>query len=100
MNLLHWTLASGLLAAILPLAACGNGGLKWTEDVLLPDGRTVTLTRYQEFKGPSRAVSATHGVVLLVRVQEPGHGQEGAVGEQSGAGDGGASHRRRRPLAC
>jgi len=54
MNLLHWTLASGLLAAILPLAACGSGGLKWTEDVLLPDGRTVTLTRYQEFKGPSQ----------------------------------------------
>jgi hypothetical protein len=27
--------------------------LKWTEDVLLPDGRTVTLKRYQEFKGPS-----------------------------------------------
>jgi len=53
MNLLHWTLASGLLAAILPLAACGSGSLKWTEDVLLPDGRTVTLTRYQEFKGPS-----------------------------------------------
>jgi len=40
-----------LLALLLPLAACGNGGLKWTEDALLPDGRTVTLTRYQEFKG-------------------------------------------------
>jgi hypothetical protein len=26
--------------------------LKWTEDVRLPDGRVVTLTRYQEFKGP------------------------------------------------
>ena len=36
------------------LSACsGNGdSLKWTEDVLLPDGRVVTLTRYQEFKGP------------------------------------------------
>jgi hypothetical protein len=45
--------ACALIAVLLPLAACGNGGLKWTEDVLLPDGRTVTLTRYQEFKGPS-----------------------------------------------
>lgn len=53
MNLLHWTLASGLLAAMLPIAACTGSSLKWTEDVLLPDGRTVTLTRYQEFKGPS-----------------------------------------------
>ena len=53
MNLLHWTLVSGLLAAMLPIAACTGSSLKWTEDVLLPDGRTVTLTRYQEFKGPS-----------------------------------------------
>ena len=36
----------------LLIAGCGDR-LKWTEDVLLPDGRTVTLTRYQEFKGPS-----------------------------------------------
>ena len=41
------------LALAVPLAACGSSSLKWTEDVLLPDGRTVTLTRYQEFKGPS-----------------------------------------------
>lgn len=26
--------------------------LRWTEDVRLPDGRIITLTRYQEFKGP------------------------------------------------
>jgi hypothetical protein len=26
--------------------------LRWTEDVRLPDGRVVTLTRYQEFFGP------------------------------------------------
>jgi len=41
---------------VLPvlLAGCDNARspLKWTEDVQLPDGRTVTLTRYQEFKGP------------------------------------------------
>lgn len=40
--------------ACLISVACSNGGdsIKWTEDVLLPDGRVVTLTRYQEFKGP------------------------------------------------
>jgi len=26
--------------------------VSWTEDVLLPDGRTVTLTRYEEYEGP------------------------------------------------
>jgi hypothetical protein len=38
----------------LAMASCSdhNAALKWTEDVLLPDGRTVTLKRYQEFKGP------------------------------------------------
>jgi hypothetical protein len=36
------------------VAACGSkdGSLKWTEDVLLADGRIVTLTRYHEFHGP------------------------------------------------
>jgi hypothetical protein len=34
------------------ITACSRGdSLKWTEEVLLPDGRTVTLKRYQEFKG-------------------------------------------------
>jgi len=36
----------------LVLAGCGDR-LKWTEDVLLPDGRTVTLTRLQEINGPA-----------------------------------------------
>jgi hypothetical protein len=48
---LVWLLS--VLFALLCLTACGGGeSIKWTEDVLLPDGRTVTLTRYQEFKGP------------------------------------------------
>lgn len=37
------------------LNACdmlGGNSLKWTEDVRLPDGRVVQLTRYQEFNGP------------------------------------------------
>lgn len=33
-------------------AAGGNDSLRWTEDVRLPDGRIVTVTRFQEFKGP------------------------------------------------
>lgn len=42
------------LFLLVALAACSNPNapLKWTEDVRLPDGRIVTLTRYQEFKGP------------------------------------------------
>lgn len=52
MSILRWSLTSAILTAILPLAACGGDSLNWTEDVQLPDGRTVTLTRHQEFKGP------------------------------------------------
>jgi hypothetical protein len=39
--------------AVLVLACGEDRSIKWTEDVLLPDGRTVVLTRYQEFRGPS-----------------------------------------------
>ena len=42
-----------VICATAAIAACSNESapLKWTEDVRLPDGRVVTLTRYQEFKG-------------------------------------------------
>jgi len=39
----------GLL--LLALTACSERSLEWTEDVKLPDGRIVLLTRYQEFRG-------------------------------------------------
>lgn len=62
MNRRTWMKAVGLNNALMVaplmtpiLGACGNQGsdtLQWTEDVKLPDGRIVTLTRYQEFKGP------------------------------------------------
>jgi hypothetical protein len=54
----HLLLATAARRAILfgclVLCACidRDTSLKWTEDVRLPDGRIVTLTRYQEFKGP------------------------------------------------
>ncbi|WP_316874427.1 hypothetical protein [Ralstonia edaphi] len=43
----------GALVFAVGLTACDKLGtpLKWTEDVRLPDGRIVTLTRYQEFNG-------------------------------------------------
>ncbi len=42
-----------ILAMVVCLDGCSDSRpLKWTEDVLLFDGRVVTLTRYQEFKGP------------------------------------------------
>lgn len=42
------------MGVIVVISACSNGNrpLRWTEDVKLPDGRVVTLNRYQEFKGP------------------------------------------------
>lgn len=51
----HWRIliAIALLAGALAGCMRGESTIKWTEDVLLPDGRTVTLKRYQEFKGPS-----------------------------------------------
>ena len=51
----HWRMLIGTALLAGALAGCmrGESTIKWTEDVLLPDGRTVTLKRYQEFKGPS-----------------------------------------------
>ena len=46
----RWVCLSSMVLA--SLSAYGSGSIKWTEDVRLPDGRIVTLTRYQEFKGP------------------------------------------------
>ena len=40
-----------LLCIACFLAACGVEKLNWTEDVLLPDGRIVRVTRHQEFGG-------------------------------------------------
>lgn len=48
------TLMIMMAPLIIAVGACKLGDsdpLKWTEDVKLPDGRIVTLTRYQEFKG-------------------------------------------------
>lgn len=61
---MHWIQPAGriprggfawvfLLLGSLSLTACGDSrSLRWKEDVKLPDGRVVTLDRYQEFKGP------------------------------------------------
>jgi len=48
----RWFSAPMLLAMVLFLSACGDP-LRWQEEILLPDGRVVTASRYQEFKGPS-----------------------------------------------
>lgn len=47
-------LTSFAVGTALNLLACTakDDSLNWTEDVRLPDGRVVTLTRHQEFKGP------------------------------------------------
>lgn len=49
---LAWRSFAALAITFLIAACSDRQSLKWKEDVLLPDGRTVTLTRYQEFKGP------------------------------------------------
>ena len=41
-----------MFLAMVAIACSRDDSLRWTEDVLLPDGRTITLTRYHEFKGP------------------------------------------------
>jgi hypothetical protein len=38
-------------ALLASVSGCARS-LKWTEDVRLPDGRVVTLKRYQKFGGP------------------------------------------------
>jgi hypothetical protein len=54
-KLTRWALLGTVGLLITTVGACkpsDSAPLKWTEDVRLPDGRIVTLTRYQEFKGP------------------------------------------------
>lgn len=41
-----------LVVMALVLAGCGDR-IEWTEDVKLPDGRVVTLTRLQDVNGPA-----------------------------------------------
>jgi hypothetical protein len=53
MNTVHHKLVSVFCVLLFAsLTGCSDRPLEWTEDVLLPDGRVVTLTRYQEFEGP------------------------------------------------
>lgn len=57
------------IAAAVLLTACSND-LTWTEDVRLPDGRTVTLERYVEFEGPRGTES-----LQRLKFKHPGTGE-------------------------
>ena len=46
-----------MATALGTIVACSDGDLEWTEDVKLPDGRIVTLSRSAELKGGSAAFS-------------------------------------------
>jgi len=41
------------MAFVLLVALVGCERIRWTEDVRLPDGRTITLTRLQNYGGPT-----------------------------------------------
>jgi len=43
-------LVLSILAVVVVVKVRGERSLRWTEDVQLPDGRVVTLTRYQAFR--------------------------------------------------
>lgn len=45
----------GCLAAVLLLIACSSRSLRWQDNALRPDGRTITLTRYREAKDKAYA---------------------------------------------
>ena len=52
-GLWFWLIAFALcVAALLFWRWYDKTRLRWVEDVRLPDGRVLTLTRYQEFMGP------------------------------------------------
>lgn len=50
--------------------------LRWTEDVRLPDGRIVTLTRYQEFKGPHEINNPPSESDYWLEFTNPDNGQK------------------------
>lgn len=54
---IRWAVAA--CSSLLALTACSDG-LKWSEDVRLPDGRIVTLRRAAEFGGPSGGPGGPH----------------------------------------
>lgn len=47
----YYLLAALAIAVFIALSAYFGNDLEWTEDVRLPDGRIVTLSRSAEFKG-------------------------------------------------
>jgi hypothetical protein len=48
---MKYALIIAMGALLASVSGCARS-LKWTEDVRLPDGRVVTLKRYQKFGGP------------------------------------------------
>jgi hypothetical protein len=48
--ILHRCRAAIVTMTIGLVVGCGSSHLNWTEDVLLPDGRTVSLKRHQDFE--------------------------------------------------
>ncbi len=48
----HQNTPASMRSTAMKLVGCfSDSNLSWTEDVKLPDGRVVTLSRYVEFKG-------------------------------------------------
>lgn len=76
MNYLRLTISVIAIAAFLSSCSRDDSRLKWTEDVLLPDGRTVTLTRYQEFKGPSEIGQPPSQSAYWFEFKNPDTGQK------------------------
>jgi hypothetical protein len=44
----RWRL--GIVFVVAFLCSCSRSDLNWTEDILLPDGRTISITRHQEYE--------------------------------------------------
>lgn len=70
-----WLVISAMAIAVASGCSARTPPLKWTEDVRLPDGRAVTLTRYQEFKGPHELGDTSSASDYWFEFKHPDTGQ-------------------------
>lgn len=80
MSFLPWLTLLLLVAPLLGGCKKDEGQpanpLHWTEDVRLPDGRTIMLTRYQEFNGPHEINNPPSESNYWIEFTNPDNGQK------------------------
>lgn len=84
--------ATAALWLLINLTGCkvsdnqSEGDLRWTENVAIPDGRIIKLTRHQEFKGPHELGQPPSASNYWIEFENPDTGEK-VKWQQSHAGE-------------